>query len=60
MNRADVFHVQDGAVREQRIGEGYHHVIRLTGRIKLDVNACQLGEADGKIVVRTRVVGVPA
>src|SRR4029450_4519398 len=59
-DRADVFHVEDGAVVEQRIGEAQDDVVGLAVRLHLDAHEGRLPEADGEVVVGAGIVGPPA
>ena len=58
--RADVFHVEDRAAEEQRIGEADDDVVGLAVGLHLDADERQLAEADGEVVVGAGVVGAPA
>src|SRR5207247_9736835 len=55
-----VLEVQQRAPREQRIGESYDNVVRLTGVIEPDAHERELGEPDGKVIIGAWKISVPA
>src|SRR5262249_6325564 len=57
---ADVFHVDDRAAKEQRIGEADDHVVGLSRLVELHVHGRELAKAEGEIVASAREVGAPA